>query len=120
MLSVQTHRGPDGSYMWHEEGGISLGHNRLKIIDLSDEANQPMERDGYVIIFNGEVYNYIELKEILIRRGHLFSTTSDTEVILAAYKEWGSNWVEQFEGMWSFAIWVKKTGPYFVRATGLV
>lgn len=105
MLSVQTHRGPDGSFSWHDKEGISLGHNRLKIIDLTDNANQPMEKDGYIIVFNGEVYNYIELKEILIRRGYTFKTTSDTEVILTAYKEWGSSCVEQFVGMWAFAIW---------------
>ncbi|OPZ99391.1 MAG: Asparagine synthetase (glutamine-hydrolyzing) 3 [Bacteroidetes bacterium ADurb.Bin408] len=113
MLSAQMHRGPDGSFSWHEEGGVSLGHNRLKIIDLSDEANQPMEKDGYIIAFNGEVYNYVELKEILVRRGYTFRTTSDTEVILAAYMEWGSQCVEQFVGMWAFVIWDKEKRALF-------
>ena len=105
MLFKQRHRGPDGSYSWHGSDGICFGHNRLKIIDLSEQANQPMVKDNLVISFNGEIYNYIEIKEILFKKGHVFTTSSDTEVILAAYKEWGALCVNQFVGMWAFAIW---------------
>jgi len=105
MLSKQHHRGPDGSFSWHSEHGIFLGHNRLKIIDLSEQANQPMVRDNLTITYNGEIYNYLEIKEILLRRGYQFTTTSDTEVILIAYQEWAEKCVEHFVGMWAFAIW---------------
>jgi len=105
MLLRQRHRGPDGSYSWHGSDGICFGHNRLKIIDLSDQANQPMLKDNLVISFNGEIYNYIEIRDELHKKGHAFSTSSDTEVILAAYKEWGAKCVYHFVGMWAFAIW---------------
>jgi asparagine synthase (glutamine-hydrolysing) len=84
---------------------ILLGHNRLSIIDLSNQANQPMQFDDLVIVYNGEVYNYLEIRSELIRRGYQFRTNSDTEVILAAYREWGSDCVKLFVGMWAFAIW---------------
>jgi len=105
MLKTQNHRGPDGSFYWHNDDGLTLGHNRLKIIDLSEQANQPMFKDNCMIVYNGEVYNYIEIKQLLLNKGYHFSTTSDTEVILAAYKEWGEKCVEQFVGMWAFVIW---------------
>jgi asparagine synthase (glutamine-hydrolysing) len=95
------------------EDAICLGHNRLKIIDLSDEANQPFHYDGLVLIFNGEIYNYIELKETLLKAGHYFRTHSDTEVICAAYKEWGINCVDRFIGMWAFALWDKQHNKLF-------
>ena len=71
---------------------VLLGHNRLSIIDLSDRANQPMIYEGLVIVHDGEVYNCLEIKENLKKRGHRFVTTSDTEVILAAYREWSADW----------------------------
>ena len=83
---------------------VLLGHNRLSIIDLSERANQPMVYDGLVIVY-GEVYNYLEIRRELEERGHRFGTTSDTEVILAAYRKWGANCVTRFVGMWAFAIW---------------
>jgi len=104
MLDIQHHRGPDATCIWHDEQ-IHLGHNRLSIIDLSAEANQPMHFQDYTIVFNGEVYNYIEIRQQLLNIGHHFSTSSDTEVILHAYQEWGPSCVNQFVGMWSFAIW---------------
>jgi asparagine synthase (glutamine-hydrolysing) len=104
MLHSIRHRGPDYSSSWVEMP-VLLGHNRLSIIDLSDRANQPMIYDGLVIVYNGEVYNYLEIKEELEERGYKFRTTSDTEVILAAYREWGSDCVARFLGMWAFAIW---------------
>ena len=104
MLRSIHHRGPDYSSSWLEMPAL-LGHNRLSIIDLSDRANQPMAYDGLVIVYNGEVYNYLEIRRDLEEQGYKFGTTSDTEVILAAYREWGSNCVTRFVGMWAFAIW---------------
>lgn len=106
MLYSIRHRGPDNSSTWVDMP-VLLGHNRLSIIDLSDAANQPMEYDDLVIVFNGEIYNYVEIKDELIKKGRCFRTRSDTEVILAAYKEWGGDCVQRFVGMWAFAIWDK-------------
>src|SRR5580698_1494569 len=92
LLESIRHRGPDAS-SFYIENEICLGHNRLKIIDLSDEANQPFHYDDLVIIFNGEIYNYIELRKTLVNEGWKFRTTSDTEVICAAYRKWGENCV---------------------------
>ena len=104
MLSAIIHRGPENSSVWCD-GPVSLGQNRLKIIDLSDEANQPFDYMDLVIIFNGEIYNYIEVREELLKLGYKFRTKGDTEVIGAAYKEWGESCVTRFIGMWSLAIW---------------
>ena len=104
MLSAIIHRGPENSSVWCD-GPVSLGQNRLKIIDLSDEANQPFDYMDLVIIFNGEIYNYIEVREELLKLGYTFRTKGDTEVIGAAYKEWGESCVTRFIGMWSLAIW---------------
>lgn len=100
------HRGPDGSGLWQEDC-ITLAHRRLSIIDLSNAGKQPMTDDSqrYWITFNGEIYNYIEIKNELVGKGHLFHSNSDTEVILAAYKEWGERCVYRFNGMWAFAIY---------------
>ena len=92
---------------------VALGHNRLKIIDLSDEANQPFEYDDVVLVFNGEIYNYIEIKADLEKAGYKFRTQSDTEVVCAAYKKWGEGCVKYFMGMWSFALWDKKIKKLF-------
>jgi len=104
MLESIAHRGPDARDTFFD-GATALGHNRLSIIDLSREANQPMKRDNLVIIFNGEIYNYIEIRERLEKEGCLFKTKSDTEVILASYQRWGSECVKAFTGMWAFVIW---------------
>lgn len=112
MLEAIAHRGPDAHDARHY-GPLTLGHNRLSIIDLSEEANQPMERRGCSLIFNGEVYNYVEIREILKGLGHQFSTGSDTEVILAAWQEWGEACVERFVGMWAFALWDDKQQKLF-------
>ncbi len=105
MNAATAHRGPDGTDVFVADG-ISLGHDRLSIIDLSSAANQPMKSaDGrLVIVFNGEIYNYRELKEEL-KGGYPFRTTSDTEVILAAYAKWGRDCVKKFNGIFAFAIW---------------
>jgi asparagine synthase (glutamine-hydrolysing) len=104
MLRAIIHRGPENSSVWCE-GSVSLGQNRLKIIDLSDEANQPFDYMDLVIIFNGEIYNYIEVREELLKLGYKFRTKGDTEVIGAAYKEWGEQCVTRFIGMWAIGIW---------------
>src|SRR5262249_10925894 len=104
MLESVQYRGPDNSSSWTDMP-VLFGHNRLSIIDLSDEANQPMEYDDLVIVYNGEVYNYLEIKDELTKKGHRFRTKCDTEVVLAAYKEWGGDCVKRFVGMWAFAIW---------------
>ena len=106
-----VHRGPDG-LSEHVDEYVSLGHARLSIIDLSDAARQPMfySHNGrnLCIVFNGELYNYLELKKNLLNLGYFFSNASDTEVIMAAYLEWGENLVNEFNGMWAFAIWDAK------------
>jgi asparagine synthase (glutamine-hydrolysing) len=112
MLACINHRGPDFTDSWYNES-VMLGHNRLSIIDLSDHGNQPMHYQDLVIIYNGEIYNYIEIKEELIEKDHNFVSSCDTEVILAAYKEWGSRCVEKFMGMWSFVIWDKTKKELF-------
>jgi asparagine synthase (glutamine-hydrolysing) len=103
MLASIAHRGPDARGKWNEEN-VFLGQNRLSIIDLSEASNQPFLYEDLVISFNGEIYNYIEIKEELIKKGHRFTTQGDTEVICAAYKEYGERCVEQFMGMWAFAL----------------
>jgi asparagine synthase (glutamine-hydrolysing) len=115
MLEIQKHRGPDFMNYYCDENKIALGHNRLSIIDLSSNANQPFTSDcgNYVLVFNGEIYNYIELKAALQSKYH-FRTQSDTEVLLNAYKEWGENCLDKFNGMFSFAIWNKSEQTFFV------
>jgi asparagine synthase (glutamine-hydrolysing) len=112
MLGSIRHRGPDHSSTWVIPP-IFLGHNRLSIIDLTDAANQPMEFADLVIVYNGEVYNYIEIRDELIGKGYRFTTQSDTEVVLAAYKEWGPGAVNRFIGMWAFALWDKAKRELF-------
>lgn len=104
MIAVQEHRGPGYNHFWTSPD-CTLGHNRLRILDLSDSGRQPMESaDGrYIITFNGEVYNYRELKDKI--GPYPYRSATDTEVILAAYCKWGENCVEHFIGMFSFAIW---------------
>jgi asparagine synthase (glutamine-hydrolysing) len=104
-------RGPDGRGVW-TQGAVALGHRRLKIIDLSDLGAQPMtDADGEITgVFNGCVYNYRELREELGRLGHRFESTSDTEVVLHAYRQWGTACVERFYGMFAFALVEHRTG----------
>jgi len=104
-LDALAHRGPDASGEWCE-GDVFLGHRRLSIIDLTS-GDQPMQSsDGrYVIVFNGEIYNFVELRELLVREGATFRTRSDTEVILQGYQRWGSGVVERLHGMFAFVVW---------------
>lgn len=105
MTDIIQHRGPDGEGFYCHKN-IGLGHRRLSIIDLST-GDQPMFNDdrSIALIFNGEVYNYIELREELKTLGHQFHTTSDTEVIIRAYEQWGIDCQKKFNGMWGFALW---------------
>jgi asparagine synthase (glutamine-hydrolysing) len=115
MTDALSHRGPDGEGYWqNEDETVLLGHRRLSIIDLTDAASQPMlYRQRYSIIHNGEIYNYIEIKEDLIKKGYHFYTQSDTEVITAAYDYYKSECVDHFEGMFSFAIWDEQEKELF-------
>ena len=105
MLFLQKHRGPDNTSKFVSENAV-LGHNRLSIIDLSEAGNQPFysEDNRYVLVFNGEIYNYLELKEEL-KTIYKFKTNSDTEVLLAAYLTWKENCLSKLNGMFSFAVW---------------
>lgn len=113
MLQAIAHRGPDARGNWWYNG-IMLGHNRLSIIDLSREADQPMIYQDLAIVFNGEVYNYIEIRKELLQKGYLFTTQSDTEVVMAAYLEWGEDCVKRFVGMWAFVLFDKQKKQLFV------
>ncbi|MFA6550668.1 MAG: asparagine synthase (glutamine-hydrolyzing) [Candidatus Gracilibacteria bacterium] len=106
-LRTMIHRGPDfQKSLFLKNDTVAMGHVRLSIIDLTDAANQPMEVDDkYYVIFNGEIYNYIELKQELAAKGYCFSTHSDTEVLVKAYDCWGEECVSKFNGMWAFAIY---------------
>ena len=110
MTDALAHRGPDGEGHWINSAGIvGLGHRRLSIIDLSDAGHQPMHYlDRYSIIHNGEIYNYIELKDELQKAGYGFHSQTDTEVIAAAYDNWKDECVEHFDGMFALAIWDEK------------
>ncbi len=113
MTATLAHRGPDGEGVWID-GVVGVGHRRLAIIDLSDAGAQPMRRGNLVITYNGEIYNFQELRDELQGFGHGFVSTSDTEVILAAYEKWGARCVERFNGMFALAIWNTKRGELFL------
>jgi asparagine synthase (glutamine-hydrolysing) len=114
MAQHIAHRGPDDHGIW-EEPGVALAHRRLSILDLSRDGRQPMaDIDGrYRLLHNGEVYNYVELRNELESHGHRSRTGTDTEVILAAYQRWGRACVERFNGMWAFALWDRKCRELF-------
>jgi asparagine synthase (glutamine-hydrolysing) len=112
LLAVQrdtmVHRGPDSSGIWcSPDGRVGFAHRRLAIIDLTPAGHQPMidRETGSVLTFNGEIYNYLQLRDRLAGLGHRFHTHSDTEVILAAYREWGVQCVEELDGMFAFALY---------------
>lgn len=118
MIRVQHHRGPDdnGVSVVSEEPSVVLGQARLSIIDLSMEARQPMtdRTTGNVIVFNGEIYNFQEIKKELANKGYRFSSRSDTEVILYAYAEWGEACVTMLRGIFAFAIWDNRKKCLFI------
>jgi asparagine synthase (glutamine-hydrolysing) len=103
MSAVLAHRGPDGEGEW-VEGAVGLAHRRLAIIDLAT-GQQPMASERAVVVFNGEIYNYIELRKELVARGRQFRTSSDTEVILQAYEEYGDDCVRRLNGMFAFVVY---------------
>ena len=104
-LDLMHHRGPDDSGVFHK-GNFHMGFKRLSIIDLSREANQPMfcEDGRFGILFNGEIYNFREIRDELLNAGHSFTTTGDTEVILRSFKQWGTGCFRRLNGMFSIAI----------------
>src|SRR5438270_6218848 len=109
-IGAVAHRGPDGEG-WQEfdsaAGPVALGHRRLSIIDLSERARQPMAyaRGRIWITYNGEIYNYLELRDELSALGNRFETESDTEVLLAAYAQWGEAALDRLVGMFAFILW---------------
>jgi len=115
MTATLHHRGPDADGVY-TKGGVGLGHRRLSIIDLSSAANQPMANEGgnIRVVFNGEIYNYRELKRELQGLGHVFSSHSDTEVIIHLYEEEGPECVRRLRGMFAFAVWDDKRRSLFL------
>ncbi|HMH34036.1 MAG TPA: asparagine synthase (glutamine-hydrolyzing), partial [Puia sp.] len=107
MADSLQHRGPDGEGFWiNSNGNVGFGHRRLSIIDLSPSAAQPMHYlQRYTIVYNGEIYNYIELKAMLVQKGYSFVTRSDTEVLLAAYDCFKEKCLDHLDGMFAFALW---------------
>lgn len=105
MNTVLAHRGPDGKGVYLEDN-VTLGHTRLAVIDRGEVGAQPMHYgENLTIVFNGEIYNYLELRQELEQMGYVFTTHSDTEVILASYQHWGEKCVSHFNGMWAFCIY---------------
>lgn len=121
MIDALSHRGPDGEGVWQNQSGTALlGHRRLAIIDTSDAAAQPLHytppsglQNRYTIVYNGEIYNYPELKQQLEKTGYSFHTQSDTEVIIAAYDHWDEDCLNYFDGMFAFAIWDEEEQELF-------
>ena len=112
-----THRGPDGNGFYiDKDANLGFGHRRLAIIDTTDTGHQPMSYGNgrYWITFNGEIYNFLELRDELKKDGYQFFTESDTEVVIAAYDRWGEDCQLHFNGMWAFAIWDKKKKKLFI------
>jgi asparagine synthase (glutamine-hydrolysing) len=114
-LDKLTHRGPDGFGIWSNlDNDVSLGHRRLSILDISTQGNQPMHYEEFTIIFNGEIYNFLELRKELELHGFIFKSNSDTEVVLIAFKFWKEKCLLKFNGMWSMAIWNNNTKSLFL------
>ena len=115
MTCAIAHRGPDGAGHF-ADAHAALGHRRLAILDLSDAAAQPMssEDGALVLAFNGEIYNFVELRTELAALGHRFTSSGDTEVLLKAFQQWGPACVQRFNGMWAFAIWDRRSRTLFL------
>jgi asparagine synthase (glutamine-hydrolysing) len=117
FIGALAHRGPDGEgVLIGDEGRLALAHRRLAILDLSAAGDQPMRSlsGRYEITYNGELYNFLELRAELVREGFRFRSDTDTEVILAAFERWGPDCLLRFNGMWSFAIWDRRRRSLFV------
>lgn len=113
MVDIVSHRGPDGRGTYYD-GSIALGHRRLSIIEPNETGKQPFVfRDRYVLVFNGEIYNYIELRDELQKNGVQITTKTDTEILVAAYSLWGEECVNRFNGMWAFAIYDRESKTLF-------
>src|SRR6056297_2012959 len=119
MTASLDHRGPDDrghALISHANAQIGLGHTRLSILDLSAAGHQPMRFGPFAIVYNGEIYNFREIREELAKRGHSVTTDCDTEVILHAYAEWGMSCLDRFIGMFAFALYDSNSRTiYFVR-----
>ncbi len=115
MNDVLSHRGPDNQTVFSDKH-VALGHTRLSILDLSDESNQPMlsQSQRYVIVYNGEVYNFLDLKKELIELGVTFQKESDTEVVLEGFEQWGTALFEKLNGMFAFSIYDKKLNKIYI------
>lgn len=113
MLDCIRYRGPDDGGIW-QEGEICLGHRRLAILDLTSDGRQPMAYgDRYQLVFNGEIYNYSELRSMLCKKGYVFHSQTDSEVLLAAYDYWGEACQRRLNGMWAFAIYDRRKRVLF-------
>jgi asparagine synthase (glutamine-hydrolysing) len=115
-LALMEKRGPDARGVYHgrlRDSNICLLHTRLSIIDTNPRSNQPFKQDDCVLIFNGEIYNYIELRQELEALGHHFHTASDTEIIVKAWRQWERSCVNRFEGMWTLALLDERSGELF-------
>lgn len=114
-LTTLAHRDPDGSGVY-SDSHIQFGHTRLVIIDLTEGGHQPMTYEGgrYVITYNGEVYNYLEVRAELQAKSERFVDNSDTEVLLTAYKVWGRECVSHFRGVFAFALWDRREKSLFL------
>ena len=110
LLELSRNRGPDSQGYFTNNKNFQFGFNRLSILDLSENGNQPIHSPSgrYTMVFNGEIYNYQDLRTELISKGHTFHSQSDTEVIIVAYKEWGIECLSRFVGMFAFALWDRK------------
>lgn len=116
---TMIHRGPDDAGLYiSPDKKIGLAHRRLSIIDLSPAGHQPMSNEDETIwiVYNGEIYNYLEIRPELEKVGHQFKSNTDTEVILHAYEEWGPDCVKKFNGMWALAVWDSKKTKTFLLA----
>jgi asparagine synthase (glutamine-hydrolysing) len=124
MSERMAHRGPDAAGLYGPStAGVThlddaraevwLAHRRLSIIDLSSNADQPMRKDGLTLVYNGELYNYRELRHELASHGVRFTTNSDTEVVLEAWRRWGPDCLPKFRGMFAFALLSDRTGELF-------
>ncbi len=115
--AAQRHRGPNDNGLWRDpRGGVILAHRRLSILDLSPLGHQPMidESSGVVLVFNGEIYNFPELRAELIGAGHTFKSHSDTEVILRGFVQWGQSFIARLAGMYALAIWDPRDQSFFL------
>jgi len=118
MAAAMAHRGPDGQAVWSDNARCGFAFRRLAIIDLDRRSMQPMHLDGLHLIFNGEVYNYRELRTELEGLGHAFVTEGDTEVLLHAWRQWGEDALERLNAMFAFAVWDERERTLTVACDG--